>query len=222
MFPNKAQSQPADYAAMFAVPIRAADSTMQSKCPADGRGVVKRSAAYLGNHKQDYIVVTPMCKRWPPAQAFNDQNCPPVTTNAHHTSLQCPPRTSHPTGHCSGKQDTRPPIRPNTGVIVVTPMCTKKRPPLSNGSAESADKNTANVVNAPTTVLQESQLNPNAVAFVTPMCAEKRPPVSDVSAEGAPKDTADAAKALTAELETSKMSLKASHLLVAPTPHTCH
>ena len=47
------------------------------------------------------------------------------------------------------------------GVIVVTPMCTKKRPPLSNGSAESADKNTANVVNAPTTVLQESQLNPN-------------------------------------------------------------
>ena len=61
-----------------------------------------------------------------------------------------------------------------------------------------------------------------AVAFVTPMCAEKRPPVSDVSAEGAPKDTADAAKALTAELETSKMSLKASHLLVAPTPHTCH
>ena len=52
MFPNKAQSQPADYPAMPAVPIRAADSTMQSKCPADGRGVVKRSAAYLGNHKQ--------------------------------------------------------------------------------------------------------------------------------------------------------------------------
>ncbi|CAL5223444.1 g5962 [Coccomyxa viridis] len=209
MFPYKAQSQPADYPAMPAVPIRAADPTMQSKCPADGRGVVKRSAAYLGNHKQDYIVVTPMCKRRPPAQAFNDQNCLPVTTNAHHTSLQCPQHTSHPTGLCSGKQGTRPPIRPNTGVIVVTPMCTKERLPLSNCSTESANKDTAKCVTAPTTVLQKRQLNPNAVAFVTPMCAEKRPPVSVGSAEGA--NTTDATKALRAELKTSQMSLKASH-----------
>ena len=47
------------------------------------------------------------------------------------------------------------------GVIVVTPMCTKERLPLSNCSTESANKDTAKCVTAPTTVLQKSQLNPN-------------------------------------------------------------
>ncbi|CAL5223440.1 g5957 [Coccomyxa viridis] len=208
MFPNKAQSQPADYPAMPAVPIRAADSTMQSKCPADGRGVVKSSAAYLGDHKQDYIVVTPMCKRRPPTQAFNDQNCLPVATNAHHTSLQCPQRTSHPTGLCSGKQGTRPPIRPNTGVIVVTPMCTKERLPLSNRSAESANKDTADFVIAPTARLQTSQHSSNGVITAIPECTKKPPATKKDGVESADKDTTDTVKTLTAALEKSQQNRK--------------
>ncbi len=66
---------------------------------------------------QGVVVITPMCKRRPQGQAFNDENSQSTTTaNAQHTSLQCPQRTSHPTSHCSDKQGIRPasaPIRPN-------------------------------------------------------------------------------------------------------------
>ncbi len=48
MFPNQAQSQPARPRVLSTVPIRATDFTMQSRCPADGRGVLKCSVPALG------------------------------------------------------------------------------------------------------------------------------------------------------------------------------
>ena len=54
---------------------------------------------------------------------------------------------------------------------MVTPMCTKKRPPVSNGSAESAaegaDKDATTAVAAPSTAPQKSQHNPKVNYLAT-------------------------------------------------------
>ena len=53
---------------------------------------------------------------------------------------------------------------------MVTPMCTKKRPPVSNGSAKSAegaDKDATTVVTAPITAPQKSQHNPKVNHLAT-------------------------------------------------------
>ncbi len=52
MFPNDAHSQPASLRTMPVAPIHVTGCTVQSVYPANGRGVVKRSAAALGKLNQ--------------------------------------------------------------------------------------------------------------------------------------------------------------------------